>query len=101
MPGPEILHGRAIDPLAVEARFRQPRRNQIERAPIIRREGSTGDELLREIERLAINISHDSITQQLVDGRLGARGRVNALHDDGTVQRVLPVRRGETAGHDH
>jgi hypothetical protein len=31
MSGPQILHGRAIDPLALETGLRQARRNQVER----------------------------------------------------------------------
>jgi hypothetical protein len=56
MSGPEILHRWAIDPLARETRLRQTRGDQVECAAIVRRDGSTGDELFRELEGGSLDV---------------------------------------------
>ena len=102
MSGPEILHRRAIDPLAVEAGVRQTRRDQIERTAIVRRDGSAGDELLRELERLDVYIrcrcaGHQSRSSSLIDvlARVAASTRLTMTAHD---SEYLPSADGRLPG---
>src|SRR6185436_18924001 len=58
VPRPEIADRSAIEPLAREARRRQPGRNEIERAAIGGRHGAARDELPRELERVGVDGGH-------------------------------------------
>src|SRR5438045_3543291 len=49
---------------------------------------------------VALGATLRSGPEQLVDGRLGARRLVHALHDDRARERVLPVRRRQAARDD-
>jgi len=67
MARPQVLHHAAVDSLAREARCRQPRLEQRQRAAVVGRDGPAGDELLREVKRGLVERRHQARRSSLMD----------------------------------